>query len=82
MDLFLRNKLKLDNCRFGETSKNQQFQLAKNPQLEKLFFENFKKIENLGSTPNPSSMHNREEAKRHVQQDKKNRRWTVFNGDI
>jgi hypothetical protein len=41
----------------SETSKNQQIsmkELAKNQQLEKLFFfENFKKIENQGSTPKP-----------------------------
>jgi hypothetical protein len=48
MDLFLRNKSKVENCRFGifgnikEPAVSMK-QLAKNPQLEKLFFEKFEK---------------------------------------
>ncbi len=56
MDLFLRNKSKLENFRFGlfgniKESAVSMKQLAKNPKLEKLFFS--KKIEDLGSTPKP-----------------------------
>jgi hypothetical protein len=85
MDLFLRNKSKLENCRFGlfgniKESAVSMKQLAKNPKLEKLFFFKIsKKIEDLGSTPKPSFMQNHGEAKKHVQEDKKNRRWTVLN---
>jgi len=58
MDLFLRNKSKLDNCRFGlfgnikEPAVSMK-QLAQKPQVEKHFFLSFKKIENLGSAQNP-----------------------------
>jgi len=57
-------------------------QLAKNPQLEKFFFLNFKIVENLGSKPKLSFIHNHEEAEKHVQEDKNIRRWTVLNGGI
>ncbi len=43
------------------------------------FFKISKKIEDLGSTPKPSFMQNHGEAKKHVQEDKKNRRWIVLN---
>jgi len=58
MDLFLRNKSKLENFGFGlyrnikEPAVSMK-QLAKNRQLEKVFFFNFKKFETLGSTPKP-----------------------------
>ncbi len=59
VDWFLRNKSTLQNFRFGlfgnlEEPAVSLKQLAQNPQLEKPSFENFKKIENLGSTPEPS----------------------------
>jgi len=48
MDLFFRNKSKVENCRFGlfgnikEPTVSMK-QLAKNPQLEKLFFSKISK---------------------------------------
>ncbi len=58
MDLFLRNKSKVENCQFGVVGNIKEpavsmKQLAKNWQVEKPFFFNLKKFENLGSTPNP-----------------------------
>jgi hypothetical protein len=56
MDLFLRNKSKVENCQLGLVRNIKEpavsmKQLAKNQQLEKPFFENFKKIEVLYQIP-------------------------------